>query len=275
MSAITKAQNATIEIEALLALAASMPENDPKTAHILSLAKGKVAELSSLLESEADASDLPESLPCQPEVSLPTPSEEPVGDDEPEEFSVTTDDIETAAEHQEEDLIENAESQQIESCLASGEDTLPIPPADEVASTDNEPEVADECVDTSEDTYENIATKPISQEAFSNSVAIDVSANCEPQPAAANYPAAADINERVFINNTRDLSKAFTLNDKFRFRRELFGNSNAEFTRALDLISVMRSPAEADEYFFTDLGWDPENEDVKDFMRIIRGYLSK
>ena len=62
----------------------------------------------------------------------------------------------------------------------------------------------------------------------------------------------------------------FTLNDRFRFRRELFSNSDSEMADAINTIGSMHSYDEAEEYFYTDLNWDPENPDVADFMEIIR-----
>jgi hypothetical protein len=67
----------------------------------------------------------------------------------------------------------------------------------------------------------------------------------------------------------------FTLNDKFRFRRELFGNNAAEFADALNVASAMSSQAELDDYFYNDLCWDPENPDVIDFMKIISARFNK
>jgi len=62
---------------------------------------------------------------------------------------------------------------------------------------------------------------------------------------------------------------SFTLNDKFRFRRELFGNNAADFADALNVATAMNSQAELDDYFYNDLCWDPENPDVRDFMKIV------
>lgn len=71
-----------------------------------------------------------------------------------------------------------------------------------------------------------------------------------------------------------DLRKLFTLNDRFRFRRELFGNNDNEFADALNLVSAMNSFAEAEEYFYEDLGWNTSNEEVKEFIAIISRYFS-
>ena len=67
---------------------------------------------------------------------------------------------------------------------------------------------------------------------------------------------------------------AFTLNDRFRFRRELFNNSDAEYSSAMDLIAAMESYEEAEEYFLDNLGWSLENPDVKDFMDILQNYFN-
>ena len=61
-----------------------------------------------------------------------------------------------------------------------------------------------------------------------------------------------------------------SLNDKFRFRRELFNFSDEEMEETLDVISNMSSGDEIDEYLFNDLCWDQENEVVRDFMSIVK-----
>lgn len=71
-----------------------------------------------------------------------------------------------------------------------------------------------------------------------------------------------------------DLRRSFTLNDRFRFRRELFGNNDNEFTDALNLVSAMNSLSEAEEYFYEDLGWDASNEEVKEFISIISRHFN-
>lgn len=62
---------------------------------------------------------------------------------------------------------------------------------------------------------------------------------------------------------------AFTLNDKFRFRRSLFDNSDEEFQGTLKIISEMKAMDEVEDYLYNDLCLDPENEDVKAFVEII------
>lgn len=77
------------------------------------------------------------------------------------------------------------------------------------------------------------------------------------------------LDEKLARERARDIFRAFTLNDKFRFRRELFRNSQEEFDEALNVISQMSTIEEAQEYIYDDLCWDPDNEDVKAFMDVV------
>ena len=75
-------------------------------------------------------------------------------------------------------------------------------------------------------------------------------------------------------NMSRDLKHAFTVNDRYRFCRELFGNSTVEMNDALNLVETMQSYAEAEEYFYgAPLSWDKESPEVIDFMAILRNHF--
>lgn len=65
----------------------------------------------------------------------------------------------------------------------------------------------------------------------------------------------------------------FTLNDRFRFKRELFGNSDADFNNTLSYIASFDSYPEAEDYFLSDLQWNPKREEVKDFLEILKKYF--
>lgn len=81
------------------------------------------------------------------------------------------------------------------------------------------------------------------------------------------------VEEKLARQGVKDLRKAFTVNDRYRFRRELFGNSDIEFSDTINLVSAMSSMAEMEEYFYEDLEWDKENEEVKDFINILSLYF--
>ena len=66
------------------------------------------------------------------------------------------------------------------------------------------------------------------------------------------------------------LKSAFSLNDRFLYARELFGGNMKTFDSAVDFIEGVDDYALIEEYFFNELGWDPENANVGAFMEIIR-----
>lgn len=67
---------------------------------------------------------------------------------------------------------------------------------------------------------------------------------------------------------------AFCLNDRFRFRRSLFDGDDALFNEAMARIRQLSSYEEAEDYFYGQKGFDPEDEDVSDFMEILRNYFA-
>lgn len=84
---------------------------------------------------------------------------------------------------------------------------------------------------------------------------------------------ALTLDEALQRSMSRDLRKAFSLNDRFRYRRELFGNSDVEMNDTLNLVETMHSYSEAEDFFYGDLEWDSESPEVKDFMAVIRNHF--
>ena len=96
------------------------------------------------------------------------------------------------------------------------------------------------------------------------------------EPVATPAPSTSEpirLDEKLARHTSRDIYKAFTLNDKFRFRRALFGNNSSQYNEALDLISQMDNYNETADYFFTQYGWNPEDENVKAFMEIVKNHF--
>lgn len=65
----------------------------------------------------------------------------------------------------------------------------------------------------------------------------------------------------------------FTLNDKFRFKKELFRNSEQDFNNTLSYVASLDSYEEAEDYFLSELQWNPEREEVKEFLTILKNYF--
>lgn len=88
--------------------------------------------------------------------------------------------------------------------------------------------------------------------------------------------AAVDVNISAFAHKAKgDIRKYFTLNDNYKFRRELFENSGDRYSAALSYIESLPSLQSAKDYCFNILGWDNENDEVKEFINIISAYFIK
>lgn len=60
-----------------------------------------------------------------------------------------------------------------------------------------------------------------------------------------------------------------TVNDKFRFRRELFDNNDVDLAEALQIAGQMSSAEEVEDYFYNDLCMDSDDPVVKDFIAAV------
>lgn len=78
----------------------------------------------------------------------------------------------------------------------------------------------------------------------------------------------SDRSDRV----VRDLPR-LCLNDRFRFRRDIFGGDDAGMRAALERIAGCRSLDEAEDYLYDELNADPESPAVEDFIVILKEYF--
>jgi hypothetical protein len=88
-------------------------------------------------------------------------------------------------------------------------------------------------------------------------------------------PAPIRVDEKLQRHLSRDIRKAFSLNDRFRFQRELFAGSASAMDTAIEYIEVMNSYGNAELHFYSQLHWDRDNETVKDFMAIVRNHFQQ
>lgn len=139
---------------------------------------------------------------------------------------------------------------------------------------DNEQEPMVELVLDDEPTAEPDAETPNVADETENVEAEDnIEEETEANEKASDDSEPLRLDEKLQRSRSKDLKSAFSLNDTFRFRRELFGNSAAEMTDALHMVEAMHSFDEAEDYFYGDLGWDRESDDVKEFMAIIKNHF--
>lgn len=94
----------------------------------------------------------------------------------------------------------------------------------------------------------------------------DRSDSSDQPEATASTEIAATINPEPHA--ATDLRKAFTINDRFRFRRELFGGDDKAFVAAIDRMNQCSDYSEI-EAFISTLGWPADNEDAMAFKEIV------
>ncbi|MBQ6938417.1 MAG: hypothetical protein IJN35_01070, partial [Muribaculaceae bacterium] len=83
------------------------------------------------------------------------------------------------------------------------------------------------------------------------------------------------VGEMMSVRQAKELRKALSLNDRFRFRRELFGNSDVTMNDTLNLIDTMNDYNEALEYLTQDLEWSPEEPVVQEFLQLVERHFKK
>lgn len=157
-------------------------------------------------------------------------------------------------------------------------------PADDAEVADNalfeESEDADEPVaeqeqilsPTSESDPEDEAPSPTTPEPEQEQN-LSPTSESDPEPEQPEAENVIRVEDKLARHSTRDINKAFSINDKFLFRRTLFGNNTAQYNEALELISQMDSYAETADYFFSQYGWNPEDENVKAFMAVVKHHF--
>lgn len=70
-----------------------------------------------------------------------------------------------------------------------------------------------------------------------------------------------------------DIRKAFTINDRFRFRRELFAGDDSAFMAVLDNLAKCSTLAEADEYL-AGMPWDRDSDVIAEFMAVVSNHFN-
>lgn len=117
-------------------------------------------------------------------------------------------------------------------------------------------------------------THSVAESAFSSeSVVIEVQS--DPAPAVLNEVRPLSdklkVDELIARKESADLRRAFTLNDKFRFRRTLFGGSDAHFSEVLERLESINCYEDAEEYMHSVV--DPETDGFDDFLAIVKTHF--
>ena len=73
---------------------------------------------------------------------------------------------------------------------------------------------------------------------------------------------------------SKDIRKAISLNDRFRFKRDLFGGSDDAMCKTIEILNQKESAEDALNYLEANFQWDYESETTVDFITIIEKRFS-
>ena len=256
-----------LELEGLILVAQRRGEETPLAVH--QLISEKAAQIGAFAAAEKPADE-----PATQNAIDALPDDEPDDD-------ITLEFVDEDADTADEDAA---------AADTAAADEEPQPEPEVTVVVDDEPEVVVEVVPEPEPAEEPEAEpqpepepepESIEEEATAQEAA---DAESEPEIAADAEPVTADdfttvddepvrLDEALQRNMVKDLHHAFSLNDRFRYRRELFGNSDQVMEETLNHIESMATFDEAENYFYNDLEWEYDSPEVADFMVIIKNYF--
>ena len=97
-----------------------------------------------------------------------------------------------------------------------------------------------------------------------------------PEPMHSTVPdkTGVSLNDILEKKNLSDFRKAFSLNDRFRFRRELFGGNEEKMNQAIAALNDISSYEASVEYLYNVLKWNIEDDSVADFLKLLEKRFS-
>ena len=100
---------------------------------------------------------------------------------------------------------------------------------------------------------------------------VPVSRNTAPPVASSSFREKAEtsLNDKMEKAKLTDLRKAFTLNDRFRFCRELFGGDEQQMNRVISELNETASYGQELVLLKNVTDWDFENDSVIDFLKLV------
>ena len=134
------------------------------------------------------------------------------------------------------------------------------------------PELSDNS-DNSNDSDSSDNSEPSDNSLIAEAAIEEEAADADTPSTIGELSPSMSLNDRLAREKAADLSGAFSLNDRFRFRRELFRGSQQEMDEAIEALSQMSTAEEAREYIYDDLCLDPSDDNVKAFMEIITNHF--
>lgn len=307
---VTSMLERTIEIEGLLRIIRD-GNTLPETYKLLTSKTADLAECAMLLELEARERIDKEKPKAQ--IEFHSPKEEgiisAVSDNIPERQEIAVEDEETEvptdsvsveevtevsvsetediSENEETDIPEERQEESLQEESSGNEET-------DVPEEEEETEVPEE--EESQDFAKNEDIEMPEEEELGNDDEIlfnleeeDDSIIFEPQ-VKEESTLEIDLTDNVATKVNADIDKikqtpvkkretriksAFSLNDRFLYSRELFDGNMKMFDSTLDFLEGIDEYPIIEDYFYSELEWDPENRYVATFMDILRPFFKE
>lgn len=256
---ISNAYNKALELEGLLLILKSPTTDEAKISAVIDGIFDKIDEIDAEIVALRQQIKVEKSAST---IGISVASEEVVENPVEENVNDIIDEVEDTMVDQVEAKIE----EEVEELAIELENDLSVLADDDYSEP--EIEVEFDCIDVQEPSD---ASQPEQN--------IDIKEELsEPSPAVSTEividETGVDVNQSAFALKSRgDIRKMFTLNDNYKFRRELFANSQEQYTQALTDIESMESMTQAEDYFYNSLAWNKDNDEVKEFMSIVSVYF--
>ena len=113
---------------------------------------------------------------------------------------------------------------------------------------------------------EEITEQPAQQETAEKEVASSHQNQVREQTNERSGIFLSDLLEK---KNLSDFRKEFSLNDRFRFRRELFGGNEDRMNKAITDLNNIHTYEDSVTYLNDELKWNLEDEAVADFIKLL------
>lgn len=221
----------------------------------IELPEERQEESSESKETDVHEDEETEDIPENENTDVP---EEEKTDDIPENV-----DIDVTEEEETEDIPENEDTDMPEEGKTDdiAENVETGAPEDEGLGND------DEILFNLEEEDESIIFEPPVKE--ESTLEVDLTDN-----EATNVNADTDkIKQTPVKKREIRIKSAFSLNDRFLYSRELFDGNMKMFDSTLDFLEGIDEYPIIEDYFYSELEWDPENRYVATFMDILRPFF--
>lgn len=114
-----------------------------------------------------------------------------------------------------------------------------------------------------------IVTEEVIKEVPHEETPVEEPVAVQPEPVMPPERPGLFLNDLLEKKNLSDFRKAFSLNDRFRFRRELFGGDEARMNKAINDLNDLHSYEDSVTYLNNELKWNIEDEAVADFIKLL------